>query len=404
MGKFDECGNKVYTAMELDKDESTVKTHPLKEFNEENVRIGFEIYRDGGVKKDQRIVQKFLWKYKFDATKIVDILRCSYAFETIKDVYMAVWLAVKYFRKLNGQDETVGDPNDVCVWMKDRFYDPTDSGYRDIILMVKIPKSGGLWGELQFHLKRAVEYKKEMHPQYRRMRHFKQAENITKLVVDFQERYLERCRKFKEERPPMKLTRATTDNNQHLEVRPTLPLMRSRSSPDRPSIPRSRSNSLQSGGYESNVTPPSSPKLRLGRGRNSNPLQRTRKPGPNIPALSRSESEPQPNGKRVPATSEGNANGKRTPLLPKLDPAQRSLPLHPPTAPTKPALKRTTSLPTRRRRRLMRRLLHAENNPTNNTSYRKNLTPEAAGDQVRLGSPWEDLSEESTLRRRLNGS
>merc|ERR1711964_573782 len=76
-----------------------------------------------------------------------------------------------------------------CLWMKDRFKYPLDGGYRDVILMVKIPNSAtdddgqDLWGEIQFHLSEAMEKKADLHTLYDVMRHFPKPQGVTKKVV-----------------------------------------------------------------------------------------------------------------------------------------------------------------------------------------------------------------------------
>merc|ERR1711964_764305 len=78
-----------------------------------------------------------------------------------------------------------------CLWMKDRFKYPLVGGYRDVILMVKIPNSAtdddgqDLWGEIQFHLREAMDKKGKLHKLYDVMRHFTKPEEVTKKVVGY---------------------------------------------------------------------------------------------------------------------------------------------------------------------------------------------------------------------------
>lgn len=78
------------------------------------------------------------------------------------------------------------------VWLKDRFKEPLKNAYRDIILQVKIPGTGGteIWAEIQFHLEKALKNKNDcQHDFYAKTRGLPNMEEITKKVVDFAENH-----------------------------------------------------------------------------------------------------------------------------------------------------------------------------------------------------------------------
>merc|ERR1712098_664564 len=134
-------------------------------------------YKDGKVKGLPRVVQKFFYKYQLDARKVVDVIRASFVFDDILSLYQGLYLAIEFFK---GHDDD-GDVKN-SMWMKDRFNEPLANEYRDVILQVKVPGTG-IWAEIQFHLREALNYKDEcMHAAYGTMRHFPNAEEITKVV------------------------------------------------------------------------------------------------------------------------------------------------------------------------------------------------------------------------------
>jgi len=138
-------------------------------------------YRDGKVKKLHRVIQKFFYKYELDATRIVDILRCSFVFEDVFALYQGLYSAIKFFEK-----EHNGARVEDTMWMKDRFIEPLPSEYRDVLLQVKMPgcdSAQPVWVELQFHLRKALKCKsKVLHKVYKTMRHLPNDREITKAV------------------------------------------------------------------------------------------------------------------------------------------------------------------------------------------------------------------------------
>lgn len=168
--------------------ERLTKTPAAEKFGKETTR--YCKHKDGGVKEIGRVTQKYLFKYNLDATKIVDLLRCSYIFKDPVSLYNGIILAVKYFLEKHQESNPKATVKD-CLWMKDRFKYPLDGGYRDVILMVKIPNSAtdddgqDLWGEIQFHLSEAMEKKCDLHKLYDVMRHFPKPQEVTKKVVSY---------------------------------------------------------------------------------------------------------------------------------------------------------------------------------------------------------------------------
>merc|ERR1711964_694253 len=135
-------------------------------------------YLKAPVKGMSRVIQKFFYKYNCLATKIVDILRCSFVFDNVRDLYCGLYMTIEHFHKQH-PGAKIGD----CLWLKDRFYAPTASGYRDVVLQVKVPGSD-LWAEVQFHVKDLLDYKNQcMHKLYECLRHFPNAGAIEKSIV-----------------------------------------------------------------------------------------------------------------------------------------------------------------------------------------------------------------------------
>merc|ERR1711964_605073 len=165
-----------------------LKTAAVRKSGKEGTR--YILHKDGGVKKIDRVTQKYLFKYNLDAIKIVDLLRCSYVFDDPVSLYNGIILAVKYFLEKHQEANPKATVKD-CLWMKDRFKYPLLGGYRDVILMVKIPNSAtdddgqDLWGEIQFHLSEAMKKKSDLHKLYDVMRHFPKPQEVTKKVVGY---------------------------------------------------------------------------------------------------------------------------------------------------------------------------------------------------------------------------
>ncbi|MFD6771292.1 hypothetical protein ACFWC6_34345, partial [Micromonospora chalcea] len=87
-------------------------------------------------KSRERVLDK-LTEYENDASKLKDLAGAKVQFDTLDAVYQALGrLAV--------------DPEVVILNIKDRFLDPKESGYRDILLNLRM--SNGHLGELRLHL------------------------------------------------------------------------------------------------------------------------------------------------------------------------------------------------------------------------------------------------------------
>jgi len=139
-------------------------------------------YKAAGPKKMPRVIQKFFYKYKQDATKIVDIIRCSFIFSSVKELYIGLDRAIAHFVGAN-RSKTPGMAVTDCVWIKDRFNTPSANGYRDIILMIRMPGTNH-WAETQFHLKEVIAYKSShMHKLYEFMRHFPNNLEIEEVIA-----------------------------------------------------------------------------------------------------------------------------------------------------------------------------------------------------------------------------
>merc|ERR1712093_757218 len=161
----------------------------------------FSLSRDGykaaPIKGKARIIQKFFYKYLQDATKIVDILRCTYVFDNVKDLYCGLFIAIKHFDAAN-RKKNLGFNYSDCVWIKDRFNSPLTNGYRDIILTVRIPGSG-IWAEIQFHLHDVLEYKNtKQHAMYELLRHFPNSGKIQEVIVKSMDQKYKKLTGFKQ--------------------------------------------------------------------------------------------------------------------------------------------------------------------------------------------------------------
>merc|ERR1712098_4294 len=165
-------------------------------------------YLNAPVNGMSRVIHKFFYKYNCMATKIVDILRCSFVFDNVRDLYCGLYMAIRQFHAAHpGLDITQ------CLWLKDRFYEPLANEYRDIILQVRVPGTGAcdltkgedhphrnendcqadgcdgwdgnvLWAETQFHIQKVMEYKNKcQHKMYEVLRHFPNSGRIENSIV-----------------------------------------------------------------------------------------------------------------------------------------------------------------------------------------------------------------------------
>ena len=95
--------------------------------------------------------------YGGDHTKVVDIVRASGIFPN----FMALTLAVEMLMS--------PECSLIVVRAKDRFNKPTDFGYKDMLLNIKLEHSDHV-GELQLHLQPIIEVKPACHRTYALMR------------------------------------------------------------------------------------------------------------------------------------------------------------------------------------------------------------------------------------------
>jgi len=144
---------------------SEIITKIAKHFDNEFDHVAVELKGMG------RVLQKYFLKksYQLHAKHVVDILRCSYVFKDIETLYNTLSKIIPYVRVCNSG---VTD----CVWVKDRFH-PNNRirhGYRDLILMIKIPDhdvcGNSVWGEIQCHIAESFDKKEELHKGYEKSR------------------------------------------------------------------------------------------------------------------------------------------------------------------------------------------------------------------------------------------
>merc|ERR1712096_60574 len=113
-----------------------------------------------------------------DARRVVDILRCSYCFDSIADVYEGIQHVITYLKVV----VYPGIPVNKYLWIKDRFKHKVGNGYRDVILMVKV---GKVWTEMQFHYQPCLDLKNRLqHDVYETLRNLPKSGEIEKLMTD----------------------------------------------------------------------------------------------------------------------------------------------------------------------------------------------------------------------------
>ncbi|WP_394230615.1 RelA/SpoT domain-containing protein [Shewanella colwelliana] len=96
-----------------------------------------------GIKSYERAAQKVATKFDGDASRITDLARATIVADDIHSVMMA-------FESLSEQAK--------IVQVKNRFAAPKASGYRDLNLLVQLPKTHMI-AEVQLHLKAIAEIK-----------------------------------------------------------------------------------------------------------------------------------------------------------------------------------------------------------------------------------------------------
>mmetsp|Transcript_24999 Transcript_24999/g.57947 ORF Transcript_24999/g.57947 Transcript_24999/m.57947 type:complete len:1793 (+) Transcript_24999:178-5556(+) len=114
-------------------------------------------YQQGPNKSRARAVEKIENDYGGDHTKLVDVVRSSAVFYTFAQLTLAVQALLDEGCTLN-----------VCR-AKDRFNNPTDFGYKDMLLNLQLQASDHV-GELQLHLGPIIAIKPACHRTYALMR------------------------------------------------------------------------------------------------------------------------------------------------------------------------------------------------------------------------------------------
>jgi hypothetical protein len=102
-----------------------------------------------GLKGRERATEKINADYGGDASRLFDITRATIEYESVEKLY-------------HGLDKI--STRLVVVRLKDRFAKPLESGYRDILMNVRMPN--GHIGEVQLHLKQILAVKEEEHKGY----------------------------------------------------------------------------------------------------------------------------------------------------------------------------------------------------------------------------------------------
>ena len=121
------------------------------------VEAGGGRYKEGPNKTRSRAIEKIEKDYNGNPRKLVDVVRASAIFTTF--VQLALFVEV-----LLGEGCAL-----LVVRAKDRFNYPLDSGYRDMLLNVKLEGSEHV-GELQLHLQSIIDIKEAAHRTYALMR------------------------------------------------------------------------------------------------------------------------------------------------------------------------------------------------------------------------------------------
>jgi len=110
------------------------------------------------IKKKTRAIYKFIYKYGYDATRLTDVMRASFIFYDLQSIREAAKIINDHFKNEGG-----------VANIKDRIATPPSSGYRDVLINVKV---GSVYAEIQLHLKAFYDLKSDMHTNYKKARHF----------------------------------------------------------------------------------------------------------------------------------------------------------------------------------------------------------------------------------------
>ena len=127
------------------------------DFLSDLVEQGGGTYKEGPNKTRPRAIEKIEKDYNGDPRKLVDVVRASAIFTTFVQLTLFVGVLLEKGCRL------------IVVRAKDRFNKPLDSGYRDMLLNVKLTGSDHV-GELQLHLQTIIDIKESAHRTYALMR------------------------------------------------------------------------------------------------------------------------------------------------------------------------------------------------------------------------------------------
>lgn len=109
----------------------------------------------GAVKSEKRSKEKVAADYGGDWSQLRDVVRASISVATMADVKQAL-------------DHCKAAGIEIAQQPKDRFAKPLDVGYRDLMMVVKLPN--GMLAELQLHVKSMSQAKRVGHAHYETVR------------------------------------------------------------------------------------------------------------------------------------------------------------------------------------------------------------------------------------------
>jgi hypothetical protein len=107
------------------------------------------------LKSEKRAAEKVATDYEGDWSRLTDVVRASIAVDNLHE-------AASVLKELKENGLRLAKPP------KDRFSNPTDVGYRDLLMNIRLPN--GIIGELQVHVKPMLKAKELGHKPYEVMR------------------------------------------------------------------------------------------------------------------------------------------------------------------------------------------------------------------------------------------
>ncbi|MDJ0696921.1 hypothetical protein [Mastigocoleus sp. MO_188.B34] len=123
------------------------------------------------LKGRKRTEEKIQADYGGDASQVKDVLRASIIYEKFEQVELGL-------KELQQEGKIVA--------LKDRFKNPTESGYRDILLNVET--ENGIVAEIQLHLGSILQAKKQGHALYKQQREIEAKSRIENRPLTKEER------------------------------------------------------------------------------------------------------------------------------------------------------------------------------------------------------------------------